>query len=76
MGFSRQEYWNWLPFPSSGYLSDPETESESSVSPAPQADSFPAEPSWKTMGYYSVIKRNKFESVVVKYMNLDSVIQN
>ena len=23
MGFSRQEYWSWLPFPSPGYVPDP-----------------------------------------------------
>ena len=26
MGFPRQEYWGMLPFPSSGYLPDPEFE--------------------------------------------------
>ena len=26
MGFSRQEYWSGLPFPSPGYLPDPEIE--------------------------------------------------
>ena len=29
-----------------------------------------------TMEYYSAIKRNKFESVVVRWMNLEPVIQN
>jgi len=29
MGFSRQEYWSGLPFPSPGDLSDPETEPRS-----------------------------------------------
>ena len=32
MGFSRQQYWSGLPFPSPGDLPDPETEPESSVS--------------------------------------------
>ena len=41
MGFSRQEYWNGLPFPSSGHLSHPGIEPES---PALQADSLPSEP--------------------------------
>ena len=41
MGFSRQEYWNGLPFPSSGDLSNPAIKS---VSPALQADSLPSEP--------------------------------
>ena len=32
MGFSRQEYWSGLPFPSPGDLSDPGIESRSPVS--------------------------------------------
>ena len=36
MGFSRQEYWSGLPFPSPGDLPDPGVEFES---PALQADS-------------------------------------
>ena len=41
MGFSRQEYWSGLPFPTPGDLSDPGIESRS---PALQADSSPSEP--------------------------------
>ena len=41
MGFSRQEYWSGLPFPSPGDLPDPGTESRS---PALQADSLLSEP--------------------------------
>ena len=33
MGFSRQEYWNGLPFPTPWGLPDPEIESASPVSP-------------------------------------------
>ena len=40
LGFSRQEYWSWLPFPSPGHPPDPGIESES---PALQADSLPFE---------------------------------
>ena len=40
MGFSRQEYWSGLPFPSPGDLPDPGVEPES---PALQADSLPTE---------------------------------
>ena len=40
MGFSRQEYWSGLSFPSPEHLPDPETEPES---PALQADSLPFE---------------------------------
>ena len=41
MGFSRQEYWNGLPFPSPGDLPDPGIES---CSPGLQANSLPSEP--------------------------------
>ena len=40
MGFSRQEYWNGLPFPSPGYLPDPGIEP---VSHALQADALLSE---------------------------------
>ena len=41
MGFSRQEYWSGLPFPSPGDLPDPGLEPGS---PALQADSLPSQP--------------------------------
>ena len=41
MGFSRQEYWSTLPFPSPGDLPNPGIKS---ASPALQADSLPSEP--------------------------------
>ena len=41
MGFSRQEYWSGLPFPSPEDLPDPGIEPGS---PALQADSLPSEP--------------------------------
>ena len=44
MGFSRQEYWSGLPFPSPEDLPDPGTEPESPVSSALQVDSLPAKP--------------------------------
>ena len=40
LGFSRQEYWSGLPFPSSGYLPNPGIKPRS---PALQADSLPTE---------------------------------
>ena len=51
MGFSRQEYWSGLPFPSPGDLSDPGIKPGS---PALQADSLPSEPQGKP--YESVLK--------------------
>ena len=45
MGFSRQEYWNGLPFPTSGNLPDPGIEPRD---PALQADSLLTELQGKT----------------------------
>ena len=45
MGFSRQEYWSGLPFPSPGDLPDPGIEPRS---PALQADALPFEPPGKS----------------------------
>ena len=45
-GFSRQENWSGLPFPSPGDLPHPGIESES---PALQADSLPSEPPGKPL---------------------------
>ena len=39
VGFSRQEYWSGLPFPSPGDLPNPGIEPESTASPALQMDS-------------------------------------
>ena len=44
MGFSRQEYWSGLPFPSPGDLSDSGIEPRS---PSLQADALPSEPPGK-----------------------------
>ena len=41
MGFSRQEYWSGLPFPSPGDFPNPGTESGS---PALWAEALPSEP--------------------------------
>ena len=52
MGFSRQEYWNALPFPSPGDLPNPGIEPRS---PALQADSLPAELGGKLGSYISTV---------------------
>ena len=51
MGFSRQEYWSGLPFPSPGELSDPGIEPRF---PTLQADSLPSEPLGKPKLYHRV----------------------
>ena len=46
LGFSRQEYWSGLPFPSPGDLPYPGVEP---VSPALQGDALPSEPPGKSL---------------------------
>ena len=50
MGFSREEYWNGLPFLPPGNLPNPGIKLVSPVSPALQVDSLPAKPSGKPAG--------------------------
>ena len=45
MGFSRQEYWSGLPFPSPRDLPDLEIKPAFPMSPALQVDSLPIKPS-------------------------------
>ena len=47
MGFSRQEYWSGLPFPSSGDSPDPRIELVSLTSPALAGSIFTASATWK-----------------------------
>jgi len=51
MGFSRQEYWSGLPFPSSGDLPNPGIKP---ASPAWQADSLLFEPPGLNVNFKSV----------------------
>ena len=52
-GFSRQEYWSGLPFPSPGDLPDPGIEP---TFPALQADSLLSEPPGKSPQFSDIIK--------------------
>ena len=80
MGFSSQEYWSGLPCPSPGDLPDP------GIEPAlPHCGqmlyplSHQGSPKlWYIyiVEYYSAIKRNKFESVLVRWMNIEPAIQS
>ena len=57
MGFSRQEYWSGLPFPSPGDLPNPGTEPGS---PSLQSDSLPSEP----LGMLLKINSHKMVNVI------------
>ena len=53
MGFSRQEYWSGLPFPSPGDLHNPGIKSTSPASPALTGRFFTTEPPGKPKAYES-----------------------
>ena len=55
VGFSRQEYWSGLPFPSPGDLPNPGIEPGS---PALQADALPSEPQGKTASQRKSMPKN------------------
>ena len=57
MGFSRQECWSGLPFPSPGDLPDPGIEPRS---PSLQADTLPSEPPGKIILWYGFPFINEF----------------
>ena len=77
MGFSRQEYWSGLPFPSPGDLPDPGIEPKS---PSLQADALPSEPPGKPQksirkrkyiySMYCIYRYHKFTSSVYKMNHL------
>ena len=51
-GFSRQEYWGGLPFPSPGDLPNPRIEPTFPASPALEGEFFTTEPPWKPHSEY------------------------
>ena len=55
LGFSRQEYWSRLPFPSPGDLPNPGIEPRS---PALQADTLPSEPLGKLSVQFSLVAQS------------------
>ena len=59
IGFSRQEYWSGLPFPSPGDLPDSGIKHGS---PALQTDSLPPEPPGKTIAFL-VVEFSKYNNV-------------
>ena len=53
MGFSRQQYWSGLPFPSPGDLPNPGIET---MSPTLQADALTSEPPGKPSSWKEILK--------------------
>ena len=69
MGFSKQEYWSGLPFPSPGDLPHPGIEPRS---PSFQADALTSEPpgkpniKWNMFKFRSILKRGKNKLLLIK----------
>ena len=64
IGFSRQEYWTGLPFPSPGDLPDPGIERRSAL----QADSLPTELQGKPLSLFYFIFWNLYLSHIYKLL--------
>ena len=81
MGFSKQEYWNGLPFPPPGHLPHPGIKPASLVSPALQVDSLPLKPLGKSVPPLSYFKSNNkiyfctrhFLTLMVFYSNVPTI---
>ena len=71
--FSRQEYWNGLPFPSPGDLPDPEIEP---ASLALQADSLPAELPGKLMRASSIFPSPYLQCCLSRLLLHTEILQN
>ena len=67
MGFSRQEYWSGVPFPSPGDLPDPGIEPGS---PAFQAGALTSEPPGKPEKYVKSIYNLTYLSVIFNLITL------
>ena len=76
MGFSRQEYWSGLPFPSPGDLPDPGIEPRS---PALEADALTSEPPGKPEKF-NLPRLNQEEIEIMNNLNtsteIEAVIKN
>ena len=70
MGFSRQEYWSGLPFPSPGALPDPGIKPRS---PVLQADSLLSEP---PESYHKVIPKLKTQKDTISLNRKDMYLAN
>ena len=66
MGFSRQEYWSGLPFPSPGDLPNPGIEPRS---PALQADTLTSEPPEKPSYYHAFSYKEILDFILLNVQN-------
>ena len=62
-GFSRQEYWSGLSFPSPGDLPEPGTEPASLMSPVLDGRFFTTSTTWEALSVSSSVVSNSLESL-------------
>ena len=64
LGFSRQECWSGLPFPSPGHLANPGIEPTSSASPALAGGFLTTRATWKALLFYCNLFSQKFSYLI------------
>ena len=74
MGFSRQEYWSGLPFPSPGDLPDPGIEP---MSPALQADAKTSEPPGEPAIAIAILKTaSRKKQLAIRQNHSDRIVES
>ena len=78
MGFSKQEYWSWLPCLPLGDLPDPGIKSASLISYIQLLyyQRHLGSSLKLNMGQLKTIKKNTFESVLMRWMKMEPIIQS
>jgi len=69
VGFSVQEYWNGLPYPSPGDLPDPGIEPMSLMSPTLVGGFFTTSTTWETLNLYSTLQLMRSQCLLNECVN-------
>ena len=70
MGFSRQEFWSGLPFPSPGDLPHPGIEPTSLASPAPVGRFFTTSATWEEAETTTLLPEGRDPTETVKFLRM------
>ena len=75
MGFSKQEYWNRLPFPPPGDLPKPGIEPVSLISPALAGRFFTTSATWEALGHNRTLKLGigGLKTILIFLINLPEI---
>ena len=74
IGFSRQEYWRGLPFPSPGDLPDPQIKPTSFMSPALAGGFFAARATWETLNSFCQVNSRFGQKHFINEINAKELI--